>query len=216
MWSKLTVVRLGVDPDPVFATPPQETHTSTRLVCTGRLVPEKGQRILLQAVAMLRARGVHIGATLIGTGPEEPGLRGLVQHEGLQALVQFTGALSHAETLKHVQTADLFVLPSFAEGIPVALMEAMAFAVPCISTSVAGIPELIESGRDGILVAPANVAALADAIASLAGDPALRKYLGSGGRERIKRDYNLPRNQALLAACFAERLSKTTTEASGQ
>ena len=126
----------------------------------------------------------------------------------MQQAVTFTSALSHAETLAHVRDADIFVLASFAEGVPVALMEAMAFGVPCISTTIAGIPELISAGQDGLLVPPANSIALADAIESLAQDPALRAFLGHSARRRILRDYNLPLNHEFLAKSFQARLAQ--------
>ena len=78
-------------------------------------------------------------------------------------------------------------------------MEAMSLAVPCVSTTIAGIPELIRSGLDGLLVPPANAEALAAALGSLARDPSLRKRLGASGRQRILTDYNLPLNQEHLA-----------------
>jgi colanic acid/amylovoran biosynthesis glycosyltransferase len=213
-WSKFTVVRLGVDPAALLPSldagaPAQAT---VRLVCTGRLVAAKGHRILLQALVKLADRGVTVKATLIGDGPERASLRKFVEREGLEGSVVFTSALSHAETLQHVRAADIFVLASFAEGIPVALMEAMALGLPCVSTTVAGIPELIQTGRDGLLVAPSNVDELADAIESLTKDTALRNFLGRSARRRIIRDYNLPLNQERLAQCFQERLAQCFQE----
>ncbi|MES2391924.1 MAG: glycosyltransferase [Acidobacteriota bacterium] len=208
-WGKFAVVRLGVDPAallPSLAHAASE-HSTLRLVCTGRLVAAKGHRILLQALVKLARRGVQVKTTLIGDGPERESLRQFVEREGLEDSVVFTSALSHAETLQHVRSADIFVLASFAEGIPVALMEAMALGLPCVSTTVAGIPELIQTGRDGLLVAPSNVEELAEAIESLANDPALRNFLGRSARRRIIRDYNLPLNQERLAQCFANRLT---------
>lgn len=200
-WAKLFVVRLGVDPaalTPSLEPAPSEARP-VDIVCTGRLVPAKGHRILVESLAQLRDRGIDFRCTLIGDGPERPGLEGLVRERALEDQVRFTSSLPHAETLSHVRDADLFVLASFAEGIPVALMEAMALGVPCISTSIAGIPELIQTGHEGILVAPSNVEALTDAIALLAGDPTLRQFLGRSARRRIVRDYNLPLNQEKLA-----------------
>jgi len=207
-WSKFSVVRLGVDPAHLSPHhPARPASQPLRIVCTGRLVAAKGHHILLEALNHLRGRGIPFHATLIGDGPERTRLENFASLRGLQESVTFTSALSHAETLTHVRDADIFVLASFAEGIPVALMEAMAFAVPCISTTVAGIPELITSGQDGLLVPPANSAALADAIESLAQDPALRAFLGHSARRRVLADYNLPLNHELLAASFQARLA---------
>jgi colanic acid/amylovoran biosynthesis glycosyltransferase len=213
-WSKFTVIRLGVDPAALLPTPPQgeAARSTVHVVCTGRLVAAKGHRILLQALVRLQARGVAVNVTLIGEGPERARLKRFVEREGLKDSVLFTSALSHAETLQHVRSADIFVLASFAEGIPVALMEAMALGLPCISTTVAGIPELIQTGRDGLLVAPSNVEELADAIESLAHDAALRNFLGRSARRRVIRDYNLPLNQERLAQCFQQRLTASSDE----
>jgi glycosyltransferase involved in cell wall biosynthesis len=205
-WSKLHVVRLGVDPAavaPSLTRPPAKAERSLEIVCTGRLVPAKGHRILIEALAALRDRGIDFTATLIGDGPERQGLVDFTRKRGLESCITFTSSLPHDETLARVRDADIFVLASFAEGIPVALMEAMALGVPCVSTSIAGIPELIQTGRDGILVAPSNAVELADALALLAGDPTLRQFLARSARRRIVHDYNLPLNQEKLAQCFA-------------
>jgi colanic acid/amylovoran biosynthesis glycosyltransferase len=208
-WSKFTVIRLGVDPARLM--PPHRARPANaplRLVCTGRLVPAKGHQILLEALKLLNDRGIQLHATLIGDGPERARLENFVRFRDLQKSITFTSSLSHPETLNYVREADIFVLASFAEGIPVALMEAMSFAVPCISTTIAGIPELISSGKDGLLVPPANAFALADAIQTLANDPALRAFLGHSARRRILSDYNLPLNHELLAHSFQTRLAQ--------
>ena len=157
----------------------------------------------------MRERDVLIRLTIIGAGPDLTALQDVVQRSGLSDAVTFTSALSHERTLAQLRRADIFALASFAEGIPVALMEAMSLGVPCVSTSIAGIPELIRTGIDGLLVPPANAAAFADALESLAADSALRKSLGNSGRQRIISQYNLPLNQELLAQCFEEKLSKS-------
>ncbi|HEX8999661.1 MAG TPA: glycosyltransferase, partial [Blastocatellia bacterium] len=98
------------------------------------------------------------------------------------------------------------VLASFAEGIPVVLMEAMAMEIPCITTFITGIPELIRDGTDGLLVPPSDVEALAEAIGKLMDDAALRRDLGQQGRARVMDKYDLPRNCARLAEIFQRRL----------
>jgi glycosyltransferase involved in cell wall biosynthesis len=205
-WDKFTVIRFGVDP--LVLTPPvrigslNRRRDNLRLVCTGRMVPEKGHAILLEAIQLLRERGILVQATLIGAGPERQPLEDYVARHQLGEIVRFTGALSHQETLGQLRRADLFALASFAEGIPVALMEAMSLGLPCVSTYIAGIPELIRDGIDGLLVPPANATALADALESVLGDHLLRKHLGSAARQRIIHQYNLPLNQELLAHRF--------------
>ena len=217
-WDKFQVIRLGVDP--VILTPQSRMTTSgitapgsrsLELVSVGRLVPAKGHRILLEALRILRERDVAIRLTLIGGGPDLVSLREFVRRSGLDGAVTFTSALSHGQTLAQLRRADIFALASFAEGIPVALMEAMSLGLPCVSTSIAGIPELIRTGVDGLLVAPANSVVLADALESLAADSALRRSLGQSARQRIISQYNLPLNQELLAQSFEERTSRYPT-----
>ena len=206
-WSKFSVSRLGVDPE-MLQPMPQTHHTSLpTLVCTGRLVPEKGHHVLLQALVLLRERGIGVAATLIGGGPERESLERFVSQSGLQG-VTFTGALSHGQTLDRVAQSDVFALASFAEGVPVALMEAMSLGVPCVSTTIAGIPELMESGVDGLLVPPANAEALADALSALLNDVTYRKSVGARGRQRVIRQYNLPMNHERLLAAFAQEVSR--------
>ena len=214
LWGKFEVVRLGVDP--VILTPSSRTGSAgeesrpLEIVCTGRLVPAKGQMVLLEALRLLRARGLVLKATLVGAGEELEALRDFSAQHGLEHQVVFAGGLSHPATLTHLRRADLFALASFAEGIPVALMEAMSLGLPCVSTTIAGIPELIRSGVDGLLVPPANAVALADALETLAADPRLRRTLGAAARQRVIARYNLPLNQELLAQAFADRLASSS------
>ena len=215
-WSKFQVIRLGVDP--LVLTPPSRPtygglHSRTselRLVSIGRMVPAKGHHILLEAVRLVRDRGIPLQVMLIGGGPELASLQRYVIEQGLADTVSFTRALSHQQALSHLRRADLFALASFAEGIPVALMEAMSLGIPCISTTIAGIPELIRSGVDGLLVPPANAQAFAVALESLLLDAGLRKSLGAAARQRIINQYNLPLNQELLAHSFRVRTGDPT------
>ncbi len=215
-WGKFHVIRLGVDP--ITLNPKSRSHSvasaprTLELVCTGRLVPAKGHRTLLEAVRQLRDRGVLLKVTLIGSGSELTRLQNFTVAYGLDHAVTFTSALSHAETLAHLRKADIFALASFAEGIPVALMEAMSLGLPCVSTSIAGIPELIRAGVDGLLVPPANPQALADAIESLVLDSTLRRKLGSSARQRVISQYNLPLNQELLAHTFETKLRQLNVQ----
>jgi glycosyltransferase involved in cell wall biosynthesis len=205
-WGKFQVMRLGVDPAALQPLSKKRDVGRPTLVCTGRLVPEKGHRVLLEALVLLRESGLCVNTTLIGAGPERQSLEAFAGDHVLD--VTFTGALSHAAALALVREADVFALASFAEGVPVALIEAMALGVPCVSTTIAGIPELIESGVDGLLVPPANAEALAAALASLLGDAPYRQSVGARGRQRVMRDYNLPMNHQRLAAAFARETAR--------
>jgi glycosyltransferase involved in cell wall biosynthesis len=209
--NRLEVVRLGVD---CAALQPTETKPAAvspgpmHLVCTGRMVAAKGHRILLEAIAAL-APEVEVTCTLIGDGPERPALEALCARLNIAGQIRFLGAMAHQPTLAEVAKADVFVLASFAEGLPVALMEAMALGVPCVSTTIAAIPELIESGENGLLVPPANSRALAAALRKLA-DPRLRRELGKKARQTADESYNLSTNLDLLASVWSRRLPTKT------
>jgi colanic acid/amylovoran biosynthesis glycosyltransferase len=197
-WDKLHVCRLGVD-EALFFPEPHQDSPITQLVSVGRLNPSKGQSVLLLALAESIRRGSRLHLHLIGGGPERAHLERLVEQNSLKEHVTFYGATSHALTRQLLTKADVFVLSSFAEGIPVALMEAMAMEIACISTYVAGIPELIESGKDGLLVAPSAVEELSAAINTLSDDPLTRTRLAAAGRTKVLTQYNLARNADRLA-----------------
>jgi glycosyltransferase involved in cell wall biosynthesis len=204
-WDKMAVVRLGVDPKVFFPMrPPARTEHDLEILCVGRLVPSKGQLILLQACGLLRTAGRSFRVRLVGDGPDRKHLRAFAEEKGIPAI--FEGAKSHEETRQLLGQADIFALASFAEGVPVALMEAMAMEVPCVSTRIAGIPELIRDGLDGLLVPASSAEALASALSRLAEDAALRRSFGIAGRKRVLDLYNLPQNATLLAEAFRERV----------
>ena len=205
--SRLEVVRLGVDCESLQPASHTPSAGPLKLACTGRMVSAKGHRILLEALAPIAAAGIPFTCTLIGDGPERKALEALAAQLGIAANIRFLGAMAHQPTLAEVAKADVFVLASFAEGLPVALMEAMALGVPCISTTIAAIPELIRDHQNGLLVPPANPKALEAAITQLATDPALRLQLGQQARITAVSEYNLATNLDKLAACLKERLS---------
>jgi colanic acid/amylovoran biosynthesis glycosyltransferase len=211
---RIEVVRLGVDCSALQPSVPASIRSTAeppegpfRLVCTGRMVAAKGHRILLEALAPLVASGIDFSCTLIGDGPERPFLETLSSRLGLSSQVHFLGALAHSETLAQVAQADVFVLASFAEGLPVALMEAMALSVPCVSTTIAAIPELISNGENGLLVPPANSQALSAALTKLAKDHGLRRQFGRNARFTAESGYNLALNLDLLASTLSRKLS---------
>jgi len=207
-WHKLDVVRLGVTPEPTRQAAATQ-QGPLRLLCVGRLAPAKAQHLLLHALAKLRKQGFsRVQLTLVGDGPDAQSLRELSRELGLDGQVVFTGALNQTEVAEQYSQSDAFVLPSFAEGIPVVLMEAMSRGIPCLSTRTAGIPELIEHGVSGLLAAPSDVADLASRIRELAENAALRQQLGQNGQQRVERDYNIQRNVAQLARVFQKRLDR--------
>ena len=206
-WRKLEVSPLGVDPG-AFAPRPFRAHPDPFVIlCVGRLTPAKGQHILLQAVERLARDGRHVELRLVGDGPDRLSLEQEVRERGLSERVLFTGAVDQDRIRELYADADVFALASFAEGIPVVLMEAMAMTIPCVTTFITGIPELIRDGVDGLLVAPSDDEGLAQAIARLMDDAELRRRLGEAGRQRVLEKYDLDRNTERLAAVFQRRLS---------
>ena len=202
-WDKMHVVRLGIDPLVFFPMRHErEQESSLEILCVGRLVSSKGQLILLRACALLLSHGCSIRVRLVGAGPDRRRLEEFAMQTGIPAV--FEGARSHEETRQLLGRADIFALASFAEGVPVALMEAMAMEIPCVSTCIAGIPELIRDGLDGLLVPASSAEALASALHRLIQDPILRRSLGVAGGKCVFENYNLPQNVRLLARVFNE------------
>jgi glycosyltransferase involved in cell wall biosynthesis len=205
-WHKFDVCPLGVDPQrfsPQQATQPKQPFT---ILCVGRLVPAKGQRILIEACHKLIEAGHALRLVLIGTGPDEAGLKAAVAEHDLEQSIKFTGPLNETDVRAWYARANAFALASFAEGIPVVLMEAMASGLPCVSTRITGIPELIRDGVDGLLVSPSDVDELAMALACLIESPDLCEELGRSGRARVQERYNLAANTARLGRIFEARL----------
>jgi glycosyltransferase involved in cell wall biosynthesis len=206
-WAKLHVVRLGVD-HRVFAPVPDMARSGAmEIICVGRMVPAKGHLILLRAFAKLLRCGYTLQLRFIGDGAERSGLEAFARSEKIDASVIFEGSLNHEATRQKLTQADMFVLASFAEGLPVALMEAMAMEIPCVSTFVAGIPELIRDGVDGLLVPPSSEADLFLAMERLISDADLRRHLATSGRRRVLELYDLQQNVRLLADTMRAELA---------
>lgn len=207
-WPKFDVCRLGVDTQRFTPSQPPRPTTPylAELLCVGRLTPAKGQAILLAAVAQLHSQGFPVKLTLVGMGPDAESLQAYAEQLGISGQVEFTGAVDQDHILAFYQATDMFVLPSFAEGLPVVLMEAMAMEIPCITTAITGVPELIQNGEDGLLVAASDCDGLAAAIRALATDARLRGRLGAAGRRKVLAEYDLYNNTQHLLAAFDKRL----------
>lgn len=202
-WDKLHLCRLGVDTE-CYA-PKIETLSDQpmRLLCVGRLAPAKGQILLLQACAQLLQRGLDFELRLIGEGPDRTRLQEAVQTLGLVGRVHLLGARNQVEVRAELSQANIFVLASLAEGIPVVLMEAMASGLPVISSPVNGIPELIQDEHSGLLAAPGDANALANQLRRLIEDPELRRQLARQGRQQVLTHFELQRNLSALAGILS-------------
>ncbi|UCE58138.1 MAG: glycosyltransferase family 4 protein [Phycisphaerales bacterium] len=205
VWSRIHRVRCGIDTNRYL--PPTEPREgkpeSIRLLCVARLGPEKGLTLLLEALKVVVDKGVGVCCTLVGDGPQRELLQQSARDWGLAEHVNFAGAVGQQDIHAHYDTADIFVLPSLAEGLPVVLMEAMAKEVPVIATRIMGIPELVDNGVNGLLVPPGCVQPLARAISELAGDADKRRQMGAKGREKVCREFDLDHNVKDLAGLFS-------------
>jgi glycosyltransferase involved in cell wall biosynthesis len=203
-WNKLRVARLGVDPEIYTPTPFRNNPATFEIISVGRLAPVKGLHVLIAAVDALVREGRPVRLRLVGDGGDRASLENEVARRGLSAHVIFEGWQNPDQVRALYAQADVFALASFAEGIPVVLMEAMAMELPCVATWITGIPELIRDEVDGLLVPPASEATLASALARLIDDPGLRQRLGKSARQRIMEHYNLTSNvaHALVRAAF--------------
>jgi colanic acid/amylovoran biosynthesis glycosyltransferase len=211
-WHKLHLAPLGVDPDLFTPRPFRANPDIFEIICVGRLVPAKGQHILLAAIEQLRSQGRAVRLRLVGDGPDRPSLELAARRRRIENEVIFEGAVNQDRIRDLYRGAEVFALASFAEGIPVVLMEAMAMEIPCVSTYIAGIPELIRDSIDGLLVGPSDELALAGAIAHLMDDDRLRRKLGQAGRLRVIEKYNLRKNVAKLAGIFDAELGSQRLE----
>ena len=212
-WTKLHVIHMGVDPTRYPALGDERRlrpeGTPLRILFVGRIIEAKGLSLLVEAIARLHAAGEPVELRIVGAGPFQVQLEGDVVRRGLAAVVDFRGPLGQDDVLQEYAWADLFCLPSFVEGVPVVLMEAMATELPVVSTHVNGIPELVTSGSvGGILVRPGRVDHLADAFRAIGRDRELALAMGRAGRALVLEEYN--------SAIEASRLSVLIRSLSGE
>jgi glycosyltransferase involved in cell wall biosynthesis len=205
-WAKHHIVRCGVDPA-TYSPRPEPGNAEPHLLCVGRLVPAKGQHILLEACSLLKQDGLRFHLTLIGDGPDRASLERFSREHGLGESVTFTGVLGQDKVREWYDKADIFVLASFAEGVPVVLMEAMAKEIPVISTRITGIPELIDHGHDGLLATPGDTGDLALQIRTLLEDPEMRERFGKEGRKTVERRYNQHFNNNKMVDLFNQAVA---------
>jgi glycosyltransferase involved in cell wall biosynthesis len=201
-WQKIHVIHCGVDPAAFSPSAARHDVGPLRVLNISRLAPTKGNAVLLQAMADLRNRGVDAEAVIVGDGVRREALEQLAEGLGVAGRVRFVGAVGQDRIPEQFAAADVFCLPSFAEGVPVVLMEAMAMEVPVVATAIMGVPELVEHGTSGFLVPPGRVDAVADALAALAADPERRAALGRAGREKVLAEFDINRSAELLRAHF--------------
>jgi len=200
-WDKFRIVRCGIDIEK-YSPRPDPNNATTEILCVGRLVPAKGQHLLVKAGKRLKERGVPFHLTFVGAGPDMESLKTLAESLGISDAITFAGAIGQGEIHAYYDKADIFALPSFAEGLPVVLMEAMGKGIPCVATCITGIPELIHDGENGMLAPASDWEGLADRLQTLIEDPALRRKLGAAAREIAVTDYDVNRNCEKMGEIF--------------
>jgi glycosyltransferase involved in cell wall biosynthesis len=214
--AKIRVIHCGTDAATASprAAPRAADDRVFRIACVASLEEVKGHRFLLDACALMKERGLRFHCDLVGGGPLRASLERKVEALGLQDQVTLHGPLPRPEVVRVLALADAAVLASYPtrsgkrEGIPVALMEAMASGLSVVASGLSGIPELVQHERTGLLVAPGDPWSLADALARLAGDAKLRTRLGEAARTQVAEEFEIRRN--------ARTLLETMVESAGQ
>ena len=210
-WPKIRVVHCGLEPDFFAASADIRPALVPRLVCVGRLCEQKGQLLLVAATAILAKRGVAVELVLAGDGEMRADIDAAIAAADLKSRVRITGWIGSDQVRDELLAARALVLPSFAEGLPVVIMEAMAIGRPVISTYVAGIPELVRDGVDGWLVPAGDVEALADAMRACLETPADRlEAMGRSAHERVQARHAIDVEAGKLRGLFESAVAGAT------
>lgn len=202
------VVHNGIDRSEFDAT--HRKPIAGRILLISRFAEKKGHRYLVEACAILRERNVPCECVLVGVGPESKRIQRQVEQLGLDHTITIVGAVANDQLAHFLNTAHVFVLPAVVasngdrDGVPVALIEAMACGVPVVSTRVAGIPELLRNGRAGCLVPARNAPALADQIERLLTDKRLATKLAAAGRRAVEEEFDILKTTKSLQRLFSE------------
>jgi len=193
-WDRLKIVHCGIDPTKYGQNP--DRSYGQRLLFVGRLDAVKGVPLLLDSVAALIGKYPKLELTVVGDGPARAALEEKARNLG--TAVRFLGYQSQQEVAQILTETDMLILPSFAEGVPVVLMEAMAARLPVVTTQVGGVSELVENGVSGTVCPPGDLETLTASIAELLSDPALCAKMGEAGQAKVRDAFDSPSEAAWL------------------
>lgn len=208
VWPRIKIVRCGVEKS-FYDNAGEAAPDAPHFVCVGRLCAEKGQVDLVEAAASVAADHPDLLVTLIGDGPMRGDIERAVKRLGIEKNIRLAGWKTPGEVREALLAARGFILPSYAEGLPVSIMEALALKRPVITTYIAGIPELVETGACGWLTPAGDVAAIADAMRNaIEADAGKIAEMGEEGRRRIEAMHDMDDIAAILAGHFAEALGE--------
>ncbi len=203
-WGHIRIVHCGVTP--ALYGPHDQTPAPT-VAFVGRLDSVKGVPLLIEAFAEVRKMHPEARLSIIGDGPERAACEARATALGIRQATTFHGYKASDQVAGVLRQADMLVLPSFAEGVPVVLMEAMASGIPVVASGVAGVAELVENGISGFTVPPGDVEALAARISALIADPGLRARMGQAGRAKVEAEFDLAQETRWLSEIFEGALA---------
>jgi colanic acid/amylovoran biosynthesis glycosyltransferase len=207
-WDKIQIVHCALDPSYFVADGPAITE-KPRLLCVGRLSEEKGQMLVVRAARILKERGVDFQVVLAGDGPLRAEIENEIRISGLEAAIEVTGWVDNQRVRALLQESRALLVASFAEGLPVVIMEAFALNRPVISTYIAGIPELVDKDVNGWLIPAGDVALLADAMhAAVTASVDRLTEMGEHGRKRTFERHRTDVEAAKLKELFASALGR--------
>lgn len=199
-WEKFTIIRCGIDAQRFQYRPP--SASKHQLLYVGRLDAEKGLPILFQSLNHLKSIGYDFRVVLLGDGADRATLEQQARDLGIFDMLDFRGFVDQDAIAQALIESDIFVLPSFAEGIPVSFMEAMAVGVPVVATRVAGVSELIEDEKTGLLAHASDPKSLASAIQRYFDEPELCQRVAMQGHEKVLSEFNIEDQVEKLAGLF--------------
>ena len=211
---KIMVVHVGIEPETYEASARRFANVTTgipKVLCVAAHRPYKGLPVLIEACKILRDQGLHFRCDVLGHGPMRDELEKMIHDRGVENVIHLLGAKPEHVVAEMMGEATLFVLPSIIardgqmEGIPVVLMEAMASSKAVVSTSISGIPELVEDGTTGLLVPPGDAQALAAAMRTLLEDKPRAQQMGRRGQEKVRAEFT-------LSTCVAQLLARLEQE----